>query len=140
MGVRCPVGLTAPQTAAAIRAGISRIGEHPYLTDASRAKVLCGVDASLDPVLQGPARFAGLAGPALLQVDAILSAAQAASPRVPLLLALLGLLFLGVGLVILRRGRKDRHLATGSQPVLDLSEVEQMSAARAEPTSMHEGV
>jgi 3-oxoacyl-[acyl-carrier-protein] synthase-1 len=88
MGVRCPVGLTAPQTAAAIRAGISRIGEHPYLTDASRAKVLCGVDATLDPVLQGPARFAGLAGPALLQVDAILSTAQAASPRAPLLLAL----------------------------------------------------
>ncbi len=33
VGARTPVGLTAPSTAAAIRAGISRLAEHPYMVD-----------------------------------------------------------------------------------------------------------
>ena len=43
--VRCAVGLTAESAAAAIRAGISRVAEHPFMVDAAGEKLLCARDA-----------------------------------------------------------------------------------------------
>jgi hypothetical protein len=60
--------------------------------------------------------------------------------RVPLLLALLGLIALGAGLVLLRRGRKDRHAAAGSHPLQEPPEAEPAPTATPEATHAHEGV
>lgn len=55
-GARTPVGLTAEASAAAVRAGISRIGEFPFIA-ANGAPVALGADSLLDPRAQGRARM-----------------------------------------------------------------------------------
>lgn len=47
IGGRTPVGLTAPISAASVRAGISRIGDHPYMID----KACNPMAVAIDPVL-----------------------------------------------------------------------------------------
>jgi len=60
VAARTPVGLCAESTAAAIRAGISRLREHPFLTDAMGEPLSCGWDSLLDPDQLGVARLAEL--------------------------------------------------------------------------------
>lgn len=47
MGARTPVGLTAAHTAAAVRAGISRLGEHPYMIDRAGLPYIVAMDRTL---------------------------------------------------------------------------------------------
>lgn len=49
LGARTPVGLTAASAAAAVRAGISRVGEHPLMVDAEGNPLVCGLDGFLSP-------------------------------------------------------------------------------------------
>jgi 3-oxoacyl-[acyl-carrier-protein] synthase-1 len=65
LGVRCAVGLDAPAAAAAVRAGISGIREHPYMLDKAGEPMVVALEPTLDAALQGPERFAHLAEPAL---------------------------------------------------------------------------
>jgi 3-oxoacyl-[acyl-carrier-protein] synthase-1 len=73
LGVRCAVGLTAPAAAAAVRAGISALKEHPYMLDKVGEPMVVAREPTLDPAVQGSERFALLAGPALQEVLAPLT-------------------------------------------------------------------
>ncbi len=68
IGARTPIGLTAESAAAAARAGISRIGAHPFIVDGRGDPVRMAVDARLDPKLAGWQRVAPLLDSALGQV------------------------------------------------------------------------
>jgi 3-oxoacyl-[acyl-carrier-protein] synthase I len=65
IGARTPVGLTAAASAAAVRAAISAIGEHPYYIDKAGEKMCVARDANLPPQLGGVERFYELAKPAM---------------------------------------------------------------------------
>jgi 3-oxoacyl-[acyl-carrier-protein] synthase-1 len=65
IGARTPVGLTAESTAAAVRARISRIAEHPFLVDVRGERVRMARDGLLDPGLFGMPRILALARSAL---------------------------------------------------------------------------
>lgn len=58
---RTPVGLSAPTAAAAVRAGICRINEHPFLCDSSGEPIRMARDARLSPDLDGVERMFSLA-------------------------------------------------------------------------------
>jgi 3-oxoacyl-[acyl-carrier-protein] synthase-1 len=68
MGARTPVGLTAASAAAAVRARITRIAEHPFLADLRGEPVRVARDALLDPGLFGAPRLLALARAALDEV------------------------------------------------------------------------
>jgi len=60
-GARTPVGLRAPTTAAAVRAGICRHAFHPTWLDGAGDSLRFALDGRLDPELQGSARAVPLA-------------------------------------------------------------------------------
>jgi 3-oxoacyl-[acyl-carrier-protein] synthase I len=68
VGARTPVGLTAESSAAAVRARISRIREHPFMVDMRGQPARMACDARLDPLLAGHARMLALARAALSEV------------------------------------------------------------------------
>lgn len=85
---RSPVGLTAETTAAAIRAGISRVREHPSLIDGSGDQLLCGQDGLLGSTLPCVERISQLDATTLRRaLEKTLSSGRRAS-SVPVLLAL----------------------------------------------------
>lgn len=65
IGARTPVGLTAASSAAAVRAAISAIGEHPWFIDKAGEKMCVARDTKLAPELGGVERFYELAKPAM---------------------------------------------------------------------------
>lgn len=85
-GARTPVGLQAAPSAAAVRAGISRIREHPFFVDCVGQPVMCAFDGLLDPRLMGTDRLLALAEPALREASLLLGHAPALDRRVPLYL------------------------------------------------------
>lgn len=68
MAARTCVGLTAEATAAAVRAGVSRISEHPLLSDPGAEPLYCGAVASVDSSLQGVDRLAELGSQGVAQI------------------------------------------------------------------------
>jgi 3-oxoacyl-[acyl-carrier-protein] synthase-1 len=64
-GARTPVGLRAPTSAAAVRAGICRHGLHPTLRDGAGAPLRFALDGRLPPELRGTPRAEALALTAL---------------------------------------------------------------------------
>ena len=76
VGARTPVGLTAESAAAAIRAGVSRLGDHPFLVDGAGEMVRVARDARLDPLLLGASRMAPIALSAVSESLAKLPAAE----------------------------------------------------------------
>lgn len=84
LAARTPVGLTAESSAAAVRAGISRIVLHPFMADWESENVRGAIDGLLDPSLLGWQRLAALAGGALAEITEKLAATPlgAATPRV----------------------------------------------------------
>lgn len=64
-GARTPVGLRAWTAAAAVRAGISRLGFHPYLLDRYGDPMRVAMDGKMDPELEGEARMRVLGESAL---------------------------------------------------------------------------
>lgn len=73
VAARAPVGFTAESSAAAVRAGISRVRAHPFMVDAAGDEVRCGHDAVLDPALLVPGRLTALAGAAISELAAKLT-------------------------------------------------------------------
>lgn len=88
VGARCPVGLTAESAAAAIRAGISRVAEHPFLTDPTGEKLLCAKEPTVDPTLLGTPRLVLMAVSCLREVTAKLDRSSPAAHRLPVVLGL----------------------------------------------------
>lgn len=68
VGARTPLGLMPEASAAAVRAGISRVEEHPYLVDAVGEPLHGAHDRQLDPDLPCRERIAALAEHALAQL------------------------------------------------------------------------
>jgi 3-oxoacyl-[acyl-carrier-protein] synthase-1 len=68
LGARTPVGLNAASSAAAVRAGISRLAMHPFMADRLNENVRGAFDRAYDPGIVGSQRIGGLAGFALAQV------------------------------------------------------------------------
>jgi 3-oxoacyl-[acyl-carrier-protein] synthase-1 len=88
LGARTPVGLTAESSAAAIRAGISRVREHPFMVDAVGDALRCSPDSILEPNVFGADRLAALAAHALREVVAKLTTNRPYAGVLPLFLAL----------------------------------------------------
>jgi 3-oxoacyl-[acyl-carrier-protein] synthase-1 len=72
-GARTPLGLRAVQSAAAVRAGITRLGEHPFMIDQVGDPMPGALDARLDPVMMGSERLLALAETALREACAPLA-------------------------------------------------------------------
>src|SRR5262245_38870859 len=88
VGARTPIGLTAATSAAAARAGISRVGTHPFMVDANGDPLKCAFDTVLDPALVASQRIAKLAQSALDQILKQLEGGQPLRDPLPVLLAL----------------------------------------------------
>jgi 3-oxoacyl-[acyl-carrier-protein] synthase-1 len=88
VGARTPVGLDAASAAAAVRAGISALSEHPYLVDRAGQPMPCALDAHIDPAVIGPGRFLLLAEGALREACAPLGGIGAQPLPMPIFLGL----------------------------------------------------
>lgn len=88
VGARTPIGLTAVSSAAAARAGISRVGAHPFMVDANGGPLKCAYDTAVDPALVAYQRIAKLAQSALDQILSQLERGQPLEDPLPVLLAL----------------------------------------------------
>ena len=84
---RTPVGLTMRSSAAAVRAGISRISDHPFMIDRNGEAVQAALDPLLPPELMGNERLRSLATPALESVLGRLTEAGVEGVNIPLALA-----------------------------------------------------
>ena len=86
-GAQTCLGLSGPPSAAAVRAGVSGVREHPRLRHSSGDPLFGAVAGQLAPDLTGVARLLALAAPALDEACAPLDGAPASYRRVPLFLA-----------------------------------------------------
>ena len=68
VSARTPIGLTAASAAAAVRAGVSRLAEHPFMVDDKGAPVVAALDPLLDPSMRGGERLAAMAQSPLLEI------------------------------------------------------------------------
>lgn len=88
-GARTPVGLQSASAAAAVRAGISGISEHPFIIDQAGDPMSGAVDALIDPEMVGPKRMLALAETALREACLPLTGDERAPrPSLPVFLAL----------------------------------------------------
>jgi 3-oxoacyl-[acyl-carrier-protein] synthase-1 len=72
-GARTPIGLRSAPVAAAVRAGISGLGTHPFMVDQVGDPMPAAMDALLDPGLTGVDRLLALAETALREACAPLA-------------------------------------------------------------------
>jgi 3-oxoacyl-[acyl-carrier-protein] synthase I len=86
-GARTPIGLHSASSAAAYRAAISGMGDHPFMIDQVGDPMLSALDALLDPSLMGPGRLLALADRPLREACTLLSDTRL-RVRLPLYLAL----------------------------------------------------
>ena len=87
-GARTPVGFNAPATAAAIRAGVSMMQEHPFMIDKQGEPMIVSLDAELSVEITGVKRLLQLAlGPSLEALRPILNANRP-TPPISVLVAL----------------------------------------------------
>ena len=88
-GARTPLGLESASSAAAVRAQICAMGEHPFMIDQMGDPMPAAMDAQLDPCLMGPQRLLALAEGPLREVCAPLTGnSRLPQVELPLLLAL----------------------------------------------------
>jgi len=88
-GARTPLGMRSAPSAAAYRAGISGMSEHPFMVDQMGDPMPGALDVQIDPGLMGPERLLALAESALGEACAPLGKdAQASKLRLPLYLGL----------------------------------------------------
>jgi 3-oxoacyl-[acyl-carrier-protein] synthase-1 len=73
-GARTAIGMTAPSTAAAVRAGISGFVEHPFVVDTAGKRMIVAAAPYVGIEVTGAARLAQLAAPAAAEAVASLSA------------------------------------------------------------------
>jgi len=68
VGARTPVGLSAESSAAAVRAGISRVSVHPFIVNLAGEPLYCAIDGRLEPERLGSVRVETLLESALHEV------------------------------------------------------------------------
>lgn len=68
VAARTAVGLTAESSAAAVRAGVSRVEQHPHMVDAAGERLCGACDRLVSPDLWGAPRLLALLRPALLEM------------------------------------------------------------------------
>jgi len=88
IGARTPLGLTAESSVAALRAGINRVSEHPFIVDRTAEPVRVALDSHLDPALAHADRLVEMAATALEEVCRKLERSRSTFRSVPLLLGL----------------------------------------------------
>ena len=87
-GARTPWACRAAPSAAAVRAGITALGDHPFMVDQVGDRMPGAVDAEIDPQIIGPERFLLLAETALSEACTPLQSVQANELRLPVFLGL----------------------------------------------------
>jgi len=88
IGARTPLGFQAASAAAAVRARISRLGEHPFMIDRSGDLMPGSFDSRLDPGLSGPQRLLAMAETALREAGAAVANKGGARFKMPVYLGL----------------------------------------------------
>jgi len=107
LGARTAVGMTAPATAAAVRAALAAFSEHPFLFDTAGEPYRVARASYLEIDLVGADRLAELAGPAAAEAVAPLAAAPGSKPAIPAF----------IGLPPKRPGRPENAVAAVSERV-----------------------
>lgn len=87
-GARTPLGRRAALSAAALRAGISGVGEYPLIVDRPWTLRQAALDSELGTTLIGPDRLLALARTALCEACVPLKVSQSARLRLPVYLGL----------------------------------------------------
>lgn len=88
-GARTPLGLQTVPSAAALRAGISAMGEHPFMIDQVGDPMPGALDARFDPAMMGPERLIALGETALREACAPLTSdSRGSCLRLPVYLGL----------------------------------------------------
>ena len=87
-GARTPLGLQAAPSAAALRAGISAMGRHPFMVDHLGDPMPAAIDQVLDPGLMGPERLLALVESAFREACSFLSDLPGPRLKLPLYLGL----------------------------------------------------
>lgn len=87
-GARTPLGMRAPSSAAALRAGINAVVELPFLRDKLGDPMRMALDAELGLSIMGPERLLALAESALHETCLLLTDAALTGLRVPVYLGL----------------------------------------------------
>jgi 3-oxoacyl-[acyl-carrier-protein] synthase-1 len=88
-GARTPLGLNSAASAAAYRAGLNAMGDHPFMIDQSGDPMPGALDVQLDPGVMGPQRLLALAESAVREACVPLTTSSRASHlRLPLYLGL----------------------------------------------------
>lgn len=88
VGSRTPLGLRSAPAAAAVRAGISGLDEHPFMIDCVGDPMPGALDAELDPTLLGPERLLALAETALREACEPLAERRSTTLQLPVFLGL----------------------------------------------------
>ncbi len=88
IGARTPLGLQAAPSAAAVRAGISGMGKHPFMIDRIGDPMPGALDAQLDGNVIGPDRCLSMAEAAMRETCEPLSTVPEKSLQLPIYLAL----------------------------------------------------
>lgn len=88
VSARTPLGLNAKASAAAVRAGIDRIAEHPFMINKDGEPISSIIDSVLDPAVFGAERMAALATAALESLCEEIRPLSHVVSRVPLLIGL----------------------------------------------------
>jgi 3-oxoacyl-[acyl-carrier-protein] synthase-1 len=88
LGARTSVGLRAESSAAAVRAGVSRVGEHPTMVDGAGNPLKCAWDRGIGPTVIGVQRMVELGIAALREVTSKIFHQRPPVDPLPLLLAL----------------------------------------------------
>lgn len=88
VGARTPIGLQAAPAAAAVRAGVTGLGVHPFMMDSVGDPMPGAVDCEIDPRIMGPPRLLRLAESALGDACAPLEAVRLPQLALPLYLGL----------------------------------------------------
>jgi 3-oxoacyl-[acyl-carrier-protein] synthase I len=76
IGARTPVGLEAAPAAAAVRAGLTGLVDHPFMVDRAGDPMQGALDPEIDPCITGPDRFLRLAESALREACRPLAAVR----------------------------------------------------------------
>lgn len=88
VGARTAVGMTAPATAAAVRAGVAGFADHPFAVDTAGNAMVVAVAPYLGPDVTGAARLAELAGPAAVEAVAPLASSSGGKWSLPVFVGL----------------------------------------------------
>ncbi len=87
-GARTSLGMQALPSATALRAGISSMGDHPFMIDQAGEPMPGALDSFIDPAIMGPERLLLLCESALREVCTLLDNQRESLQRLPVYLGL----------------------------------------------------